>query len=115
MHELGEFSEAYNHEGMQKVVDTVLNYVTTKEGAAYLTNTIEQYHKAYKTVEKGKTYEDSANEYVFDYVAGLFADQKGVEAFSKYLSENMTESEHKSILKTIADFFKGVYDKSHYT
>lgn len=111
VHELGEFSEAYNHEGMQKVVDTVLNYVTTKEGAAYLTNTIEQYHKAYKTVEKGKTYEDSANEYVFDYVAGLFADQKGVEAFSKYLSENMTESEHKSILKTIADFFKGVYDK----
>lgn len=111
VHELGEFSEAYNHEGMQKVVDTVLDYVTTKEGAAYLTNTIEQYHKAYKTVEKGKTYEDSANEYVFDYVAGLFADQKGVEAFSKYMSENMTESEHKSILKTIADFFKGVYDK----
>lgn len=111
VHELGEFSEAYNHEGMQKVVDTVLNYVTTKEGAAYLTNTIEQYHKAYKTVEKGKTYEDSANEYVFDYVAGLFADQKGVEAFSKYLSENTTESQHKSILKTIADFFKGVYDK----
>lgn len=111
VHELGEFSEAYNHEGMQKVVDTVLNYVTTKEGAAYLTNTIEQYHKAYKTVEKGKTYEDSANEYVFDYVAGLFADKDGVEAFSKYMSENMTESEHKSILKTIADFFKGVYDK----
>lgn len=111
VHELGEFSEAYNHEGMQKVVDTVLDYVTTKEGAAYLTNTIEQYHKAYKTVEKGKTYEDSANEYVFDYVAGLFADQKGVEAFSKYLSENTTESQHKSILKTIADFFKGVYDK----
>ena len=111
VHELGEFSEAYNHEGMQKVVDTVLDYVTTKEGAAYLTNTIEQYHKAYKTVEKGKTYEDSANEYVFDYVAGLFADQKGVEAFSKYMSENMTESQHKSILKTIADFFKGVYDK----
>lgn len=111
VHELGEFSEAYNHEGMQKVVDTVLNYVTTKEGAAYLTNTIEQYHKAYKAVEKGKTYEDSANEYVFDYVAGLFADQKGVEAFSKYMSENMTESQHKSILKTIADFFKGVYDK----
>ena len=111
VHELGEFSEAYNHKGMQKVVDTVLNYVTTKEGAAYLTNTIEQYHKAYKTVEKGKTYEDSANEYVFDYVAGLFADQKGVEAFSKYMSENMTESQHKSILKTIADFFKGVYDK----
>ena len=99
MHELGEFSEAYNHEGMQKVVDTVLDYVTTKEGAAYLTNTIEQYHKAYKTVEKGKTYEDSANEYVFDYVAGLFADKDGVEAFSKYMSENMTESEHKSILQ----------------
>lgn len=111
VHELGEFSEAYNHEGMQKVVDTVLDYVTTKEGAAYLTNTIEQYHKAYKTVEKGKTYEDSANEYVFDYVAGLFADKDGVEAFSKYMSENMTESAHKSILKTIADFFKGVYDK----
>lgn len=111
VHELGEFSEAYNHEGMQKVVDTVLDYVTTKEGAAYLTNTIEQYHKAYKTVEKGKTYEDSANEYVFDYVAGLFTDKDGVEAFSKYMSENMTESEHQSILKTIADFFKGVYDK----
>lgn len=111
VHELGEFSEAYNHEGMQKVVDTVLDYVTTKEGAAYLTNTIEQYHKAYKTVEKGKTYEDSVNEYVFDYVAGLFTDKDGVEAFSKYMSENMTESEHKSILKTIADFFKGVYDK----
>ena len=34
-----------------------------------------------------------------------------MEAFSKYMSENITESEHKIILKTIADFFKGVYDK----
>lgn len=79
VHEMSEFATAYNPEGMEKVVGVVLNYVESKRGADYLTKSIDAHYKTYRQVEKDKTYSDSAEEFVFDYISGLFASEEGVQ------------------------------------
>lgn len=112
IHELNEWANTYNPEGMRKVMDAVLDYAQTKEGATYLSGRIQQYYDTYKRVEADKTYEGSADEFVFDYLAGVFSTEEGVKDFSHYMTEeNISQKEQKSILETVADFFKELYDK----
>jgi len=112
IHELNEWANTYNPEGMRKVMDTVLDYAQTKEGATYLSDRIQKYYDTYKRVESDKTYEGSADEFVFDYLAGVFSTEEGVKDFSRYMTEeNISQKEQKSILETVADFFKELYDK----
>lgn len=112
IHELNEWANTYNPEGMRKVMDAVLGYAQTKEGATYLSDRIQQYYDTYKRVESDKTYEGSADEFVFDYLAGVFSSEEGVKDFSRYMTEeNISQKEQKSILETVADFFKELYDK----
>ena len=112
IHELNEWANTYNPEGMRKVMDAVLDYAQTKEGATYLSDRIQKYYDTYKRVESDKTYEGSADEFVFDYLAGVFSTEEGVKDFSHYMTEeNISQKEQKSILETVADFFKELYDK----
>ncbi len=112
IHELNEWANTYNPEGMRKVMDTVLDYAQTKEGADYLSDRIQKYYDAYKRVESDKTYENSSDEFVFDYLAGVFSSEDGVTDFSRYMTEeNISQKEQKNILETVADFFKELYDK----
>ena len=112
IHELNEWANTYNPEGMRKVMDAVLDYAQIKEGATYLSDRIQKYYDTYKRVESDKTYEGSADEFVFDYLAGVFSSEEGVKDFSRYMTEeNISQKEQKSILETVADFFKELYDK----
>ena len=113
IHELNEWADTYNPEGMRMVMDTVLDYVQTKEGAKYLDKRLNDYVYKYKsTVESDKTYESASDEFVFDYLAGVFSTEEGVKDFSHYMTEeNISQKEQKSILETVADFFKELYDK----
>ena len=89
-----------------------MDYAQTKEGATYLSDRIQKYYDTYKRVESDKTYEGSADEFVFDYLAGVFSTEEGVKDFSNYMTEeNISQKEQKSILETVADFFKELYDK----
>lgn len=112
IHELNEWANTYNPEGMRKVMDAVLDYAQTKEGTTYLSDRIQKYYDTYKRVESDKTYEGSADEFVFDYLAGVFSTEEGVKDFSNYMTEeNISQKEQKSILETVTDFFKELYDK----
>lgn len=112
VHELNEFAGTYNPEGMKKVMDAVLDYAQSKEGAAYLTKRVQQYQDAYKQVESDKTYEGAAEEFVFDYLAGVFSQKEGVESFVQFMEkENMPETEQKNIINTVTDFFKQLFHK----
>lgn len=112
VHELNEFAGTYNPEGMKKVMDVVLDYAQSKEGAAYLTKRVQQYQDAYKQVESDKTYEGAAEELVFDYLAGVFSQKEGVESFVQFMEkENMPATEQKNIIETVADFFKQLFHK----
>lgn len=117
IHEINEFAESYNPEGMKKVIDTALDYAQIQEGAAFLfgkeNGIIQRYQDVYKKrVEADKTYEGAAEEFVFDYLSGIFSTREGIEDFSRYMTEEgMSQKEQKGILETIADFFKELADK----
>ena len=112
VHELNEFSGTYNPEGMKRVMDVVLDYAQSKEGVAYLTKRVQQYQDAYKQVESDKTYEGAAEEFVFDYLAGVFSQKEGVESFVQFMEkENMPETEQKNIIDTVTNFFKQLFHK----
>lgn len=114
VHEMSEFASAYNPEGMQKVVGVVLDYVESKKGADYLTKSIDAYYKTYRQVEADKTYSDSAEEFVFDYISGMFASEEGVQQFCDFMNEeNMTKKEQKGIIDTIVDFFDKLLETIH--
>ena len=113
MHELNEFADTYKPEEMQKVIDVVLNYIQTKEGATYLNDRVSKYQAAYQqSVESDKTYESAAEEVAFDYLAGIFSQSEGVESLIQFMNnENMPETEQKNIIDTVADFFRQIFHK----
>lgn len=111
VHELNEFAESYDPEGMQQVLDAVLDYAMTKEGAERITESVEAYQKAYRRVEADKAYQEASEEFVFDYLAGMFSSKAGAKDFSRYMSENRTEAQHRSVMQTVADFFREIYNR----
>lgn len=110
IHELNEFAGAYNPEGMQHVMDAVLDYAMTQEGIAIINKQIEKYKKAYQSVKPGTSYQEATEEFVYDYLAGMFSTKEGVTDFSRYMSENQTEDQHRDIMQTVADFFREIYN-----
>lgn len=117
VHEINEFADSYNPEGMKKAIDTVLDYAQTQEGAAFLfgkeNGIIQRYQDVYqRSVEADKTYEEAAEEFVFDYLSGVFSTREGIEDFCRHMTEEgLSQKEQKGILETIADFFKELADK----
>ncbi|MFR6508691.1 MAG: hypothetical protein ACLUPF_04650 [Dorea sp.] len=101
IHELNEWANTYNPEGMRKVMDAVLDYAQTKEGATYLSDRIQKYYDTYKRVESDKTYEGSADEFVFDYLGrsvqfrrrseGLLTLYDGREYFTERTKEHFRD------------------------
>lgn len=111
-HELMEYASTYNAEKMQKVYDTALSYAMSDMGAKRLTETIKAYQNAYEKVEEGKTYQSASEEFVHDYLAGMFMTPEGIQEMVDFMKEeNMSVAEQKSILQTIADFFKDIANK----
>lgn len=106
MHELGEFTDTWNTEGMEAFQTALLDWYFETYDSNKMHNLISATQKAYKEQEGSKSYREAANEIVNDAISGLFGTETGVQDFTNWLSENRTETESKNILQTIADFLK---------
>lgn len=105
LHELGEFTDTWNTEGMQAFQNALLDWYFETYGDN-LHGYVSSVQKTYQEHEGSKTYREAANEIVNDAISGLFATEKGVKDFTKWLNENRTEAESKTILQTITDFLR---------
>lgn len=105
-HELGEFTDSWNTEGMQKFQTALLDWYFETHDNDKMQNLIESVQNIYKQQEGSKTYREAANEIVNDAISGLFATETGAKDFAEWLAKNRTETETKSILQTITDFLK---------
>lgn len=106
MHELGEFTDTWNTEGMEAFQTALLDWYFETYDSDKMHNLISATQKAYKEQEGSKSYREAANEIVNDAISGLFETETGMQDFTNWLSENRTETESKNILQTIADFLK---------
>lgn len=112
VHELLEYASSYNPQKMQEVYDMVLRYAMSDMGVEKLTASIKAYQSAYEQVEHGKTFQSASEEYVHDYLAGVFSTEEGVRDFVNFMTkENVSLDQQRSILQTVADFFRDIAKK----
>ena len=111
VHELGEFAESYNPEGMRKVQDAVLNWYSDTHGYKAMDEMIAQYQNMYQNADGRASYAQAAQEMTNDALGGLFSSDEGVEDFINWIKDTKTEAEQKNIVQTIVDFFTQIVDK----
>nr|DAY76417.1 MAG TPA: nuclease [Caudoviricetes sp.] len=111
IHELGEFGLAYNEKEYKNVQSAIRDWYVSYKGADNFNSLVDAYIDTYTKAEGSKTRAEAIDELTNDAVSGLFSTDEGVEQFAKWLSDNKTEAEKKSIIETIADFLKSVIEK----
>lgn len=111
IHELGEFGLAYNEQEYKNVQSAIRDWYVSYKGADNFNSLVDAYIDTYTKAEGSKTRAEAIDELTNDAVSGLFSTDEGVEQFAKWLSNNKTEVEKKSIIETIADFLKSVIEK----
>ena len=111
IHELGEFGLAYNEQEYKNVQSAIRDWYVSYKGADNFNSLVDAYIDTYTKAEGSKTRAEAVDELTNDAVSGLFSTDEGVEQFAKWLSDNKTEAEKKSIIETIADFLKSVIEK----
>ena len=111
IHELGEFGLAYNEQEYKNVQSAIRDWYVSYKGADNFNALVDAYIDTYTKAEGSKTRAEAIDELTNDAVSGLFSTDEGVEQFAKWLSDNKTEAEKKSIIETIADFLKSVIEK----
>lgn len=111
IHELGEFGLAYNEQEYKNVQSAIRDWYVSYKGADNFNALVDAYIDTYTKAEGSKTRAEAIDELTNDAVSGLFSTDEGVEQFAKWLSDNKTEAEKKSIIETITDFLKSVIEK----
>ena len=106
----GEFVQAFNKEGAERIQDAILSYLADSMGQDEFTRRVKNYQQAYIAHEGGKTNYDAAGEMVNDAIAGLFSTDEGIHEFSEWSRSKYGQKESKTLLQNIADFFQGLID-----
>ena len=114
MHELGEYTHAYNTAEMLDACRPIVEYMLATGDYAHddKIDLLQKYVDGYS--ENGKQYsiEDAVSEMIFDFISGEASTQEGGEKFAKWLAEDadLTQKEKKSVIEKIKDFFTKLLD-----
>lgn len=112
VHELGEYGEVLNYEGMKQVQDNVIKwYLKQNENGISLDNYIKQYQAAYEQKTKSSvSYEEAVKEITNDAIAGLFNTDGGIKQFVTWVhsESGLSVSEQKTLLQKIKDILNAI-------
>ena len=112
VHELGEYGEALNYEGMKQVQDNVIKwYLKQNENGISLDNYIKQYQAAYEQKTKSSvSYEEAVKEITNDAIAGLFNTDGGIKQFVMWVhsESGLSVPEQKTLLQKIKDILNAI-------
>lgn len=112
MHETSEFADAFNPEGMEKVYDSVIDFMATERGAAYLATMGRDYLERYRSIDEGESYRAALEELSNDVIGAMFSTDEGIREYMDWLNNDsgMNVEERKGIIDTIVDFLKRLFD-----
>ncbi len=114
MHELGEYTHAYNTAEMMDACRPIVEYMLATGDYAHddKIDLLQKYVDGYS--ENGKQYsvEDAVSEMIFDFISGEASTQEGGEKFAQWLAKDadLTQKEKKSVVEKIKDFFTKLLD-----
>lgn len=112
MHETNEFADLFNPEGMEKVYDSVIEFMGTERGASYLAQMGRDYLERYRSVNDKETYRDALKELSNDVIGAMFSTDEGIHEYMDWLNNDsgMNVTERKSIIQSILDFFQDLFN-----
>ena len=108
IHELGEFTLAWNRKGMEDVQSAIANWYAESKGYASLDDALTKYQETYEKYEGEKTYQSALDEFVNDAMSGLFTDEKSMKEFLLFLDSDGVEVTKRA---GILDRLLEIYDK----
>jgi len=108
IHELGEFTLAWNRKGMEDVQSAIANWYAESKGYASLDDALTKYQETYEKYDGEKTYQSALDEFVNDAMSGLFTDEKSMKEFLLFLDSDGVEVTKRA---GILDRLLEIYDK----
>ncbi len=108
-HELSEFGQAYNAEGMDELRIAMMEYVMDKAPDT-LRSDLLAYQRAYRqnTDEKTKSISEASEELFNDMLSEIFRDEAGINDFVGWVADNKSEQEGKRLIQRLAEWIKEV-------
>jgi hypothetical protein len=112
MHETNEFADVFNPEGMEQVYDSVIDFIASEQGAAYLSQMGRNYLDRYREIKAEENYREALEEFSNDVIGSIFSTEDGIKEYMDWLKEDsgLNAEERKSIIQRIADFFRDLYE-----
>lgn len=110
-HELSEFGQAYNAEGMDELRIAMMEYMMEKAPDSLRQNLIA-YQNAYRqhTDEKTKSISEASEELFNDMLSEIFRDEASIQDFVNWVVDTKTETEAQGLIQRLAELIQKICD-----
>ena len=111
-HEMAEFVEAYNPEGMDELRNDILAYWSRTQSSTSVRAMVKKYQSAYQKGEGSKTYEQAETEALNDAIGAILSSEEGVDSLINWLETDsgLNAKEQKTFLQKLGDLLRGIVE-----
>ena len=111
-HEMAEFVEAYNPEGMDELRNDILAYWSKTQSSTSVRAMVKNYQSAYQKGEGSKTYEQAETEALNDAIGAILSSEEGVDSLINWLETDsgLNAKEQKTFLQKLGDLLRGIVE-----
>lgn len=111
-HEMAEFVEAYNPEGMDELRNDILAYWSRTQSSTSVRAMVKKYQSAYQKGEGSKTYEQAETEALNDAIGAILSSEQGVDSLINWLETDsgLNAKEQKTFLQKLGDLLRGIVE-----
>lgn len=111
-HEMAEFVEAYNPEGMDELRNDILAYWSRTQSSTSVRAMVKKYQSAYQKGEGSKTYEQAETEALNDAIGAILSSEEGVDSLISWLETDsgLNAKEQKTFLQKLGDLLRGIVE-----
>lgn len=111
-HEMAEFVEAYNPEGMDELRNDILAYWSKTQSSTSVRAMVKKYQSAYQKGEGSKTYEQAETEALNDAIGAILSSEQGVDSLINWLETDsgLNAKEQKTFLQKLGDLLRGILE-----
>lgn len=103
-HELMEKVKNEDRENYEFIASNVLAYLQSEKGSQFLSEELTRYQNRYATIEGRSRIENIADEYVNDFISGIFTNEEGINSFVTWAAEK-NKMKKQTVFEKIKDFF----------
>lgn len=103
-HEIMEKVKNEDRENYEFIASNVLAYLQSEKGSQFLSEELTRYQNKYATIEGRSRIENIADEYVNDFISGIFTNEEGINSFATWAAAK-NNMKKQTVFEKIKNFF----------